>query len=1082
MDDEQFNSLRTQMDSIPKPRTGSQAPSMQEINAQQRGMETSSAIRSMVSKDRAENWYPEEENEQTGGQSVPLLNKLIDTSLAPLYGIVGAIDYAKGDAEGRSLGQSIDYNANTAKRTFTDVTGSKVGGLALDIMFDPLNWATAGTAALVPRVAAGAYKGAAKSGVKGAAKGIASGAESRILESALTMSSLGSSAIKGAGSLAGRANPFRLAPKLTTKITGKAAPEVAETATEVAAKQTAFKDWWDNRSYNAANAYDEIMGTSALERVIKDAAPVGMAWRLGMGEIADRVATKAPKFTDHLNKYWNYSNKDWTKIARLKDTMMDVAGDDWEAASLAYIRAKKNGEEFTETFNKIKAQKLEQARKNTPAPGQADDLMAVAEGKPRLALDEQQKNISMVRAAQGEEKAKQMQLFHEANNDAADIAANPQAYVTLDTIENHQRMKQSASEFAEQGQSGVLDALQEMMANKGSSESGIEWYDKSREAVKNFKRTLKRTGRTGKNIPVQVGAAASDFLDSYEFMLSLFKRGVVGASPSAWTNAIFGNLFMGKMAGLDVTDKLYYQSMKESNSMIGNKSNAELLLKELYGLEDMLATLRNNPTLFETVSGKNVRNMERIVEAKLVVDNIKKKAIDGGVLPKSTTDAQAIDHISEMMDEAAKAELILDRLVAKNRKGASARMISEADAEGNVSKSTATDMVSQEFFDSPGATAWIKKHTDLADANPNNFTSKLIKTLFNTLPDEYGKLDYRYKLGTTIYATKYGLKESELRVVTRNIGLSMDDVTERVQKDGVVRFRIHPAKAMELANEAYLNYAAMPAVVKMLRQLPFVGAPFASFMYGMYTKTGRTALSNPSVFNKVALGLNATPEETPIEKAMLTNNRYSYLDDDAMVKVPFFGNNMVFLNLANMIPYYTMNMFQPPQRKYEGILPNAVIQTLDKTPILQDPVGSVMFDYFLLPHLIGDEVPKGTFGQTLYPADATRLEKIGYAARSLSDPMIPSITQPVLGTAAGLAENMGMLPEGATQFMPGYRTRSLGEAVQGNTSVGVSSRENPTQRYARGLGAVLGFPVQSPVPFNRLDEDAFKANNANNNE
>jgi hypothetical protein len=29
---------------------------------------------------------------------------------------------------------------------------------------------------------------------------------------------------------------------------------------------------------------------------------------------------------------------------------------------------------------------------------------------------------------------------------------------------------------------------------------------------------------------------------------------------------------------------------------------------------------------------------------------------------------------------------------------------------------------------------------------------------------------------------------------------------------------------------------------------------------------------------------------------------------------------------------------------------------------------------------------------------------------------------------------------------------------------------------------VLGFPVQSPVPFNRLDEDAFKANNANNNE
>lgn len=246
----------------------------------------------------------------------------------------------------------------------------------------------------------------------------------------------------------------------------------------------------------------------------------------------------------------------------------------------------------------------------------------------------------------------------------------------------------------------------------------------------------------------------------------------------------------------------------------------------------------------------------------------------------------------------------------------------------------------------------------------------------------------------------------------------------------------------------------------------------------MYAKTGRTALTNPALFNKVNLAMDeASADETPIEKALLTMDRYNYLNDPAMINLPFFGNNMVFLNLANMVPYYSLNMFQPPQRTYEATLPNTLIQTLDRLPVMQDPTGSVIFDYFLLPSILGDELPKGTFGQTLYPKDADIWEKSKYAARSLADPYVPGVIQPFAGLAAGLAENAGA-PEGLTQMLPGYRTRSVGEAVQGNTSVGVNSKEPAAQRTLRNLGAVLGFPVQTPVPYSYLDEEEFMRNNS----
>lgn len=39
-----------------------------------------------------------------------------------------------------------------------------------------------------------------------------------------------------------------------------------------------------------------------------------------------------------------------------------------------------------------------------------------------------------------------------------------------------------------------------------------------------------------------------------------------------------------------------------------------------------------------------------------------------------------------------------------------------------------------------------------------------------------------------------------------------------------------------------------------------------------------------------------------------------------MLKLPFFQENPLYLNVANMIPYYSMNMFMPNERKYQNTL------------------------------------------------------------------------------------------------------------------------------------------------------------------
>lgn len=1075
---ERFNSLNNTLAASGTAHSGAQMPSMSDINTQQQLVKAGTDIRAAKDKALKDSWYGTQQDEKTdtGVSSPGLLNKTLNALMTPLYGVVGAVDYATGQSRANSLGGAINLNMNEDKRTFGDTLrpaiGGKAGaiaGFAADIVFDPVNWATMGTAALIPKLVTGGYKGGLKSGITGAAKGVSAAAESRALETMLTARALTLGTTKTAANVASFLNPLRLLNK------GKALP----TRTAQAAEQTSnFMKFVEGRATKANKTYDDIVGSSVIERAFADKT-VASLWRAGLAEGVERIGTKSPVVKEYFNKYFNYSNAEWTRVSRIKDALIQTAGEDMELGVKAFVKSYDNGADYATALKLAEDEMapIMAKRMSEVEPVQLDAFSATDEAV-AMSKTEFDKVISgLSSTADAEDLITFSKLIDDANN-AANIAVNPQAFITQDPIENGLRLAAEKGLIDGDNLSGIADDLRRIIERGDLGESGVEWYDNLRKNMNVFSQTVADANKAGVEAPLKdrVGDKVNNFFKTYETLMAFFKRGAVAASASAWTNSLLGNLVMAKMVGLDILDPKWMSSMKKADSIIGGKSGSELMLNELFEVGEILPMLRNNPTLFEATTGLKRHELEQVSKAKALVNRFKQTGVDIGVLTTKTTDADVVAMMEKTLrdsmegitagDEALQtvAEGYANITAKAASKSPSARLRASIGEDGVAHGGASTDLISTEFFDSPGANKAFKKIADKAKED-GNYGAKIADVLFNKLPDAYGGIDYRYKLGSVFYTTVEGVKEQELRVLARMTKMSPEDVTPFV-KDGVTRYRLSSAAAFEVANEAFLNYAAMPAVVKMLRHLPFVGAPFASFMYGMYSKTLKTAMNNPSVFNKIQFGIDEiSGEETPIERGLLAMERYEYLNDPAMMKLNLPGNNMVFLNMANMLPYYSLNMFQPSSRKYEEVLPNAIVQTMDKLPLMQDPIGSTLFDYLILPMFLKDELPQGGFGQPLYPTDATKLEKAGYLARSLADPFVPGMVQIPLGLATGA------LAPGISQLVPGYRWRQIAESVQGNTNIGAQSKEGATQRTFRNLGGAAGIPIQTPVPYSYLDEE-----------
>lgn len=1084
----QKSSALDALQSSPTAQFSSAAPNPADIARQQSLMRTQAAIDTKQNQILRERWYGKDSDDTVNpptGQGT--MSWVIDKALRPLRGVVGTVDYLTGNTPKGSWSETVLYNMDEAKRTFGDVLrdynvpGSAPIGFMLDIAFDPVNWATLGTAALIPRTFAGAAIAGAKRGsLSAAGEAFVKGAASNLTDKAMTVKNLSTLAL------------------------GRKAPQVIAEGAEQAVKPTRFSKimetvgdtgmrWGDD--YNKLIGYDPMTrvraaGNVPFARKILGADEVS-DFRMGIGDLIRLSAEKTPwvgKYFEHFD----YNNAEWTRLARIKDALIKATGgeESMNKAATAAIKAQNEGRSFDDVAGELYEQGAKQQLEQIPTATRDIDWDAssrVLNAGERQSMDEALSRLANENPELGlVDPIKQTDEVEDILREAADtvdIMKDPQKYITSDRWENAIRIAEDA--IKDTGKSVTLKDIEEIVKRGELGATGVKWFDDLKAGIRNTKRQTKM-GQV-----VQTTMAKT--LDALEAYTALFKRAKVGGSPTAWTNAIIGNPVMAWMAGINILDPLYMRRVKESFDVVRGKRGSDLFLSELLDNQESIAQLAANPTLFARTTGISynqlrakmfledlIRTGEKTGRGKMTVEQLAKDLnVEIGKVSQALSDLGRLrpGTASQLQTEVSRVPGV--RLTRPSQ------MVQDlVDAGGTVEKNALpVTMGAQEMFDSSVANKLFQGWREGAERG--EAVSTVLNTAFNRFSEAYEGIDQTYKLGTIMYTMMDGLSEAELRLVSRSIKLDPENLT-KFKSGGRTRYKLDMVKSLELANEIYLNYAAMPAAIRVLRSLPLLGSPFASFMYGMTLKSGKTLAYNPAVFNKVANALHDFGGgQTPLEKGVLSDPRYAYLNDPAMLKLPFGGSGFMqqyglYMNVANMLPYYSLNMFTPSERRYGELWPDRIVKAIDKSPIMKDPVGSAIFDYLIQPYVIGMATgskdlinrPRGSFGQYLYPSDAGALSKAGYAARQLVDPVLPGFLA-FGGALQGMGDisNIPGTDTQSTELAPIYRWRTLANALHGKTAAGVQTKESPASKFSRSIFATLGLPVQTPVPMTYLPDD-----------
>jgi len=190
-------------------------------------------------------------------------------------------------------------------------------------------------------------------------------------------------------------------------------------------------------------------------------------------------------------------------------------------------------------------------------------------------------------------------------------------------------------------------------------------------------------------------------------------------------------------------------------------------------------------------------------------------------------------------------------------------------------------------------------------------------------------------------------------------------------------------------------------------------------------------------------------DKSPLEKTALQEPYYQWFNKPGMMKLPFFKDNPVYMNVANMLPYYTMNMFQPSERKFTSKASGIAASWFDKLPIFKTPEAQLMFDYFIQPVILRESQPRGMFDQPLWYRDATGLEK----ARTIIRDSVGTVVPPVIGFA-GL-----VTPESIADYLPSFRWQQIARAKAGKTAQGVKTNEPAVQKTLRSVLSTFGVPL-----------------------
>lgn len=1063
---EQSKAAREKLLQSPTAFGGETVPTSQDISAQSKYNTLQKQILGVRKKSQTEKWYGPQDTKAPVDESTEgvkpkgMIMGALDVIQRPARLIEGAVAHAVGEGEGKDVWESMSKNQKSSK-TFSDLLKSKNVpyaisaplGFALDVAFDPVNWITAGTAALIPRIGVGL----AKAGPKGALLG----AKSSLINKATFVEKYTPTPfIKKTGMYKGAIGKMQKAGVESTeeynKLIGKDIASMVGGYGVPASKLIGAE--------RAAKIGVEAPSAPMLYAG-KVLNPSGSQYRASIGDMIEMAADLNPT-TKRLFETLNYSNKEWMRLARIKDSLQNSLGISGTTFNDA-VRAWREGKPIDEFLARnVEAGKQTPIRKPIIDWGDADTSIpndaAINQAIASLPT-------SGSRFADPAVAKKYADIMEEGAEAATDTTG---MYKTLDGEENARRIT-SMSEAMEQagrelGTQVLPEDIAKLIGSGALDETGIQWYDNMIKGISEMKKSIKT-----KDGQEKVWLNGKVVLEGLQSHISVFKVAKVAANPSSWMNAIVGNATMLWMMGINVFDKQYLGHLNNVRKLTMGSKDSSIIMQKLYENPEMVRIMTEDSGTFSRITGLQPN---KAADIKFATEAIQRMD-DAGI---STMGIKVEDFAEELRKTIR--EGVTDLMESKEMLSAQQKIIKTA---GGISKpgvkgstEIATEQLKKGLTQSDLGTSWganelasenfamkyFDKIKDRAASADATLSERAINLVFNKSVAGYDHVDQGYKLSTIMHLTGTGITEGELTKVARFVQMNPEDVTKVIDK-GTIRYKISGEKAMEVASEAFLNYNAMPAMIKMLRSAPLVGNPFASFMYGMLLKTANTAVYNTSVFNKVSFAMNDFGgTTTPQEKKALKGQYYSYLDTPTMFRLPWKDTSPVYLNLANILPYYSFNMFTPSERKYSDIYPDKLINLIDNTPFVKDPVGSVIFDYIIQPMILKDSIPVGQFNQPLYPYEAGFGTKSLYAARQLTESIIPGVVSPLGMAAAGA-------PDVVKEALPGYGLRKFSRALIGENPQGISSQESALSKTTRAGAGYFGIPLQAPMNLKYQDRN-----------
>jgi hypothetical protein len=925
-----------------------------------------------------------------------IIAKGVDILSRPLYGVVGAAKYLTGQGKS-TLGESVMSNVNTDKQTFGSLLRN-VGAPPLVSM--PLGFAMDVIADPV-NLMSGGMAGLERSTV------------GKVVKGAVTSPEAFSEAVKLGGSKA-LYNLTRLVPGLS--VDKAMADKIAQLAKAGVAKDSPeFADAIARVYKPTDSLFSQYLGKA---RVVKE-------------NLAKTVAETSDRYDTLTN--WNLNNI--LEARAINQSVTDQVGQMVRNSSpqanrlldsLVYdpnkwsqkrqVLADVKQQIAKEGLNITQVQNPETGLWESPKLSALEKIPSLAgTGEDVASLRPDVENLTKPQVLAGVQKLLDDSMEMMNNGDKLEF---PSSMYSVDSMNREARLTYLFNKYNE--------AMRSYM---------------SEEKLKNIE-SINQAISKGLNKIIKNPKRAEAILNAYDIYRGLFVSSKISSlSPSSIIYAAIGNPTMKLMKGFDMLHPDNFTRMKDALAIVagGNKKRAESVMNWMLSDPMMTDLWQRRSEDFVNTFGIDLSRASLRKEAARKIaeeEKLATEAKDVGMPKDAATIAlnqEAIKNVRELL--RPKTEM----------------------ATGPI-----------KFFEGgfSGYSKLKERARELAKTG-TGVKQKLGQALtwYTDRSRDFQKVDQANKLADFMRLVRDGITEPELLKITNNTlntntRILPTDIANAIWKGGKKYFVIKPDKAMEIVNDTYMNYAAMPAFIKSLRVLPIVGSPFFAFTYAMLAKVGKTALSNPAAFNKINFLLQElSGSQSPLEREALKSKYYSYLNTPGMVNLgeslPFFNKYDIYGNLAQMVPYYSLNIMNPSQRGFNDDIRSRFASVIDNLPVFKDPIGQTLMDYVVLPAIIRDQAPTNMFGTPLYEKNATTAMKMAYAGRSLLESLTPSVPSAVVASFPGLPDEM-------IKWLPSYPGRKVGYAERGKTAMGLIGNEDPASRGLRAWLSLYGinlYPV-----------------------